>query len=267
MWRSMWWVLTVVACGDVESDKKVDARTPDTATPVDTQPIDAPPNTARCNPTAAFGTLEPLTELNSAAIDGGGSLSPDELTVYFASYRTGVGTIGSADIYVATRPNLTSPFGAPALLAVVNTTSQDEWPAVTADGLFMYLDRYGAGTTGWDIYVAQRANTSVDFSTPTLVTSANATGAVTDANQFVMANHSALYFSSSRISGGMYDIYRAQRNVGGTYDTLVAVITSSASEQTASVTADELTMLYSADGPNSMGGNDIYIVKRTTTSD
>src|SRR5881394_886086 len=88
----------LVGCGDV-AGKTVDARQADSRgadTSVDSAP--AP----RCSPTGQFSTQTPLSTINiSSASDEGGWQSPDELTLYFDSTRTG--TLGGYDIFMATR--------------------------------------------------------------------------------------------------------------------------------------------------------------------
>lgn len=254
-------VLIATACGDVTGETVDAPKPPDASNP------DSPDgSTARCNPNAPFGIAEPLPGINTTTSwETGGSLSPDELTIYFSSDRVGTGTVGGTDIYIATRPALDQPFGMPVVLANVNTTGADEWPSVTADGLYVYFDRHSTAT-GWDIYGAERLTTTANFSQVMKVASLNAADPVTDANQFVMGDHSAVYWSSAR--GATYDIWRAKRNVGGTFDTaMLASIPTADSQETVALTADELTILFSSTDPTGLGMNDIWIAKRSTVSD
>lgn len=95
------------------------------------KPADAPTDAAvqqpRCNPTASFGAPVAITEINTGgARDESASLSPDELTVYFSSNRTG--TLGGYDIFMATRASKTAMWSNIVPVTGVNT----------ADGLTMY---------------------------------------------------------------------------------------------------------------------------------
>lgn len=254
-------MVPAAACGSVGGNDKMDARLIDSP-----RPIDAAPDAVarRCDPTKPFGTPVALDELNTVSQDLAPSLSPDELTVYLFSDRGGAGTLGGFDFFVATRSSLTAPFGTPAVLAGVNTSGDDECASVTGDGLFLYVDRFSSAAN-WDIYVAQRANTTVDFGTPTAVTSLNQAGAIGDENQFVLPDNSAMYFISTR--GSSLDIYRAARNVGGTFDAAVDVLPTTDSEVTMAVTSDELTMLFSSDKTPSTGSYDIWMTKRATKAD
>jgi hypothetical protein len=103
--RRRWLVVGLVAsgCGSVAS-MQVDALpSPDS-------------ETSRCNPTAPFGAPVPLTNLNSPGNDAGAWLTADELTLYFASDRSG--GVGSFDIYVATRTSIDAVFSSPNLVPV-----------------------------------------------------------------------------------------------------------------------------------------------------
>src|SRR5688500_18747241 len=251
-------MLCMLGCGSVSSDKKVDAM-PDSPKPIDAM-IDSPITPARCNPNAAFGTPVALTELNTTAYEEGGSLSPDELTIYFASFRGGV---GGNDIYVATRASRDAPFGAPALLAGVNTTANENWPSVTADGLQLYLSTLAQS---WDIHAAQRANTTSNFGAHAPVASLNST--TDEFYQLVLPNHSAIYFEAAR-GGTDRDLYRAARNVGGTFDaaTEITSVSTAMDEKTPVLTPDELTLFFASNRPGGSGAFDIWLAKRSTATD
>jgi len=114
----------------------VDARLADT--PLPDAPLDA---AARCDRGKPFGTPVKITELNSAADDHSATLTADELTVLFASSRSG--GPGGLDIYIATRPTRSDPWSAPSLINGVNTARQESRPVITADGLFLFSERIG----------------------------------------------------------------------------------------------------------------------------
>jgi Tol biopolymer transport system component len=103
---------------------------------------------------AGFSSPTPLQELNTAFDDAAPVLSRDGLTLYFASKRTG-GASGDFDIWMARRPALASPFGAPSNVAELNTTGFDRPGWLSPDGCRLYFgsDRGGSNT---EIYVAER---------------------------------------------------------------------------------------------------------------
>ena len=251
--------MCMIGCGSVKSDEKVDAM-PDSPKPIDAM-IDSPVTPARCNPNAAFGAPVAVTELNTTGYEEGGSLSPDELTIYFASLRTG--GLGGNDIWVATRASRDAPFGAPALLAGVNTTANENWPSVTADGLHLYVSTLAQS---WDIHAAQRANTTSNFGAHAPVASLNAT--TDEIYQSILPDHSAIYFEAIR-GGTDRDLYRAARNVGGTFDAAAEItsVSTAMDEKTPVLTPDELTLFFSSNRPGGSGAFDIWVAKRSTASD
>jgi hypothetical protein len=96
-----------------------------------------------------FGSFRNLTEINSSAWDFHPRLSPDALTLYFASERNGRG-----QLFRATRSDVDSPFGAPEYLDFFDSPGTWlEYPAITADGQSLYFTRAGAGSS-YDIYVS-----------------------------------------------------------------------------------------------------------------
>lgn len=100
-----------------------------------------------------WGTPVALTELNTAGAERSPYLTPDGLTIYFSSDRDST-MAGVNDIYVATRPSLTQPFGTPAPVSELNTANDDDDPWISTDGriLLMTSDRSG----NYEIYEARR---------------------------------------------------------------------------------------------------------------
>ena len=65
--------------------------------------------------------------INTTATEGCPFISPDNLSLFFASDRPG--TLGLADIYVSTRTSVNAPWGTPVNLgAIVNTLSSEVFP-------------------------------------------------------------------------------------------------------------------------------------------
>jgi hypothetical protein len=103
--------------------------------------------TSRASRAAAFGAVAVIAELDGA------SLSSDGLTVYFASDRAG--GVGGLDLYEATRPDRSSPFGAPVMISELASISDDDDPALSSDGLTLYFSSDRDGDR--DLYAARRA--------------------------------------------------------------------------------------------------------------
>jgi hypothetical protein len=97
------------------------------------------------------------TELNTSSLDGCPIQSPDGLSLYMASNRPG--GRGALDIWVATRPSATSPWGAPVNLGEpVNSAADDFCPTpVGKTGLFFVSREALPGACGQgDIYFTHR---------------------------------------------------------------------------------------------------------------
>jgi Tol biopolymer transport system component len=101
-----------------------------------------------------FGTPQNVAALNSAGSDTSAVLTPDGLTVYFASTRSAATMY---DVYVAHRSTLNDGFGTPAAVAELNSDSFD-WPMeLSADGCTIYIGTNRTGGMGaYDIYSARR---------------------------------------------------------------------------------------------------------------
>ena len=102
---------------------------------------------------AGFLSAAPVS-VNGPLFEGTPVVSPDELTLYFTSDRTG-GAQGGFDVWTATRTDRTAPFGPVANLTPVNTASDERPTFVSADGCRLYLTR-AVGSQN-SVLVAERA--------------------------------------------------------------------------------------------------------------
>jgi hypothetical protein len=92
---------------------------------------------SRSDPNGPFEEVSILAELNSPADDNTGGISADALTIYFGSNRN-----GNFDMYQATRPARDAPFENVTLLSAdLSTSSTENFPFVTPDGLTLYYHR------------------------------------------------------------------------------------------------------------------------------
>ncbi len=100
--------------------------------------------------------FEAPAELNELAApvvaDNDPVLSADGLTIYFASTRRSISN--DMNIWVATRPSVTAPFGDPRLLPNVNSTATDGPSWISPDQCRLYLSSDRRGNP--DLYVATR---------------------------------------------------------------------------------------------------------------
>ncbi len=103
-----------------------------------------------------FGPPRLVAELNSPQADLTPAISGSGLELVLASDRPG--TVGGQDLWVATRKALHRPWSAPQNLgAAVNSTSLENFPALSADGASLYFtSSRSGGFGGTDLYVATR---------------------------------------------------------------------------------------------------------------
>ncbi len=219
---------------------------------------DAPP---RCDPTSPFAAPVAVTELNTSLDDASARLSEDELTIMFARRQTG----GIWDLYQATRTARDAPFGAPELLATVNSVNSELWPTLSPDGLTLLFDSDRGQPGTYRIHVARRASTAERFSG-----AAPLAGLLDREIHAYFANASAVYFSSpstARPGEGGSDIWRVGVNGDGTLSAPAAIIggiNTSNEEVTPALTPDELRMYFRR---TVMNEPDIYAAQRSTTND
>src|SRR5205807_3028234 len=100
--------------------------------------------------------------INSTASDQGPAISPDGLSLYFTSNRTG--GVGGFDMYVSQRARVDGPWGSAVNIGPLNTTVDEGNPAFSLDGRFLFFQsKRPGGLGGIDIWVAQRNNTHDEF--------------------------------------------------------------------------------------------------------
>ena len=208
-----------------------------------------------CDPAAPFATPVPIAELNDPTVDDGTlRLLPDELSGYFWSYRS-----GNSDIYLATRPDLASPFTVSTVTGL-DTLKNEVDPAVSADGMLLVYRHNSPGDELWTatrVGPAQFANPAVD---------SQLTSGAGDVQPFWQVGGQALYFSSQRSGGG--DLYRSTYSGTFSAPALVSELSLATSEEGDPVIApDGLTIYFRSNRPS--GGPlmfNIWTASRTIAS-
>jgi hypothetical protein len=139
------------------------------------------------------------------------SVTGDGLTLFYGS-RAANGS-GGLDIWMVTRPTLSSPWGTPVNLGpTVNSSDDDSAPRLSRDGLSLYFHSNRSG--GWggvDIWVATRPTLGTPFGTPVnLGPAINSSG--DDGVPIISADNRTLVFDSSRLGGpDQTDIWMSTR--------------------------------------------------------
>jgi len=186
--------------------------------------------------------------VNSAFGDYDPHLSPNSLSLYFASNRPGGS--GSDDLYVTTRDSATDPWRQPANLGpTINSSSYEDDPSLSMDELSLFFVSSRSGGSGnTDIWVATRLTRDDLWDRPVnlglLVNSA-----YEEQDPSLSNNGLELYFSSNRPGGhGLYDIWIATRETvnadWGAPVNLAPTVNTSYSDHSPSISADGLTLFF-----------------------
>jgi hypothetical protein len=158
-----------------------------------------------------FGALSaPIWEA-ARSDDESPSVTGDGLTLFYGS--TATNGSGGLDIWMVTRPTLSSPWGTPVNLGpTINSSADDSAPRLSRDGLSLYFhsNRPG-GRGGVDIWVATRPTLNAQFGTPVnLGPAINSSG--DDGIPVISADNRTLVFYSSRLGGpDQNDIWMSTR--------------------------------------------------------
>jgi hypothetical protein len=211
--------------------------------------------------------------LNTSATDGGAALSADGLSLFFNSTRSG--GLGMADLFVSRRASHAAGWGAPVNLgSVLNTPEQENYPALSTDGhwLFFGSTRPG-GLGGFDLYQSYRADVHDDlgWQAPTsLGATVNSAGDETGPGWFENGGRSQLLFTSNRPGLGSNDLYASDRQPDGNWGpaTLIPDLSSPNFEQRPSIRSDGLEIFFHSDRPVNTGtGGDLWTATRSSTSE
>jgi len=235
---------------------------PDTARPADA-PFDAGTDvgsdTAASDAlvfgTGRFGTPQVIPALANPDQDDDPALSGDGLELYFASYRAG--GLGFEDIWVSRRASTSDAWGAPTRPPALSSTGRDKAPALSADGLRIWLasDRPG-GAGADDIWTATRTcrTAACPWSTPVPALGINSPSGEGTPMVFAGGLRMAL-----RQQGSGIDLYLSKRagvtDAWGT-PTAIVEINTNANESGPHVSVDGLRLYFDS---NRSGNDEIFV--------
>lgn len=199
--------------------------------------------------------------VNTPAVDGCASHSPDGLTLVFNSNRG-----GNQDLYMATRSSTSEGFGTPVRLPEpVNGTSNEACPTI-ANGHRLYFSS-DRDDPSYDIYVSKKGPNG--WSDPeNLGPGINTPGWLDESAAFYedsSGNQVMLFSSRQSGGGGDGNIYESVN--GGPKSLVAGGPNSSASDNRPSVTRDGLTIFFDSTRSGGLGGPDLYYATRTNTSE
>jgi Tol biopolymer transport system component len=161
----------------------------------------------RSDTAAEFTTPNLIAGVNGPDFAHGPWISPDELTLIWATDRSG--GVGQGDIWIARRSFRTDGFSGVAPLNGVNSPSDETRAVIDNDGLTIYLssNRPG-GVGGRDLWVATRYDPAGSFSRVTNLAAVNSSSEDTD--PALSADGRELMFASAR--DGRTRLWRSVRD-------------------------------------------------------
>ena len=193
------------------------------------------------------------------------SISADGLSLFFESTQTG--GYGGHDLWVTTRATKDDDWGTPVNLGLmVNNSSNDATPNISADGLSLFFESSRSGGYGsFDIWITTRTTPDADWSAPVNL-GATVNSSAWDGLPSISADGRMLFFESKRSGGyGGGDIWvtrRATTEVDwGTPVNLGPTVNTSAYEGAGgSILADDSTLFFMSNQPGGVGSDDLWQV-------
>jgi hypothetical protein len=209
---------------------------------------------------AAWSAASNVSSVNSALDEYGPAITRDDRTLYFAASNN-----GELDIFSASRATPGGAFGARTLVTGVNSTSIDDTPSPTADGLSLVFrsERPPGGPNASEVYLATRPAPTGPFTAVRRLTEINSTAS--DQGAAITADGLTVTFGSTRGIGGDYDLYLATRPDQSSMfspPTRIDELATTAYDDDAMISDDLRTIYFVSDRPGTQGSTDIWFATR-----
>ncbi len=207
-----------------------------------------------------FEKLELIMALSTPALERKPVLTPDGLTVFFESDRSG----DTSDIYVAERASLDDQFGE-ARVVVELSTPRNDAPGAMSAGNTLYFTAVRIGGEGNENLFRAARKPDGSFSERFLISSVDSDGS--NVAPAVSSDERTLFFSSNRDNPKElnHDIYRAHRPEKDQLFALpepVPELNSSGSDIVAWVSLDECTLLFTRELVPGSGHFQLFMAQR-----
>lgn len=210
----------------------------------------------------ALGPFDPPTAvaaLNSADADDDPTLTGDLLEIYFDSNRAG--GMGMGDIWYATRPTASDPWGTPQPVVGINTANGETTPEVAKDGLTLWWSTNDSGN--FELRVAVRSQRQDPWSAP--VTVAELNSVEDDFAPSVTSDLLHVVFGSMRPGAGDHDLWSAARpSAGSPWDppVLLSELVTASVEADPWLSSTRLELWFATDRAGGAGAWDIWCATR-----
>lgn len=199
-------------------------------------------------PLGAWGTPAKIPGASGAADEDDGTLSQNQLELYFKRVDA-----GDANLYMMTRASVTSPWSTPIPLDVLNTTGNDEEsPRLSADDLTLYFGREG------QVFRSTRAAVGGAWGAPAPVDTLN-TGAY---EKWAVACDGGYAMVSRSVTNRGQDLFEG--TLAGGANTALVQLNSTGQEQGTYITTDCLRVYFQSN--RAAGQFDIYMASRVTAT-
>ncbi|MHC4431931.1 MAG: protein kinase domain-containing protein, partial [Planctomycetota bacterium] len=212
--------------------------------------------------------------INSSSYEAQADVSNDGLELFFTSGRPG--GFGGVDIWVTTRAMTEDEWGEPTNLEpIVNSSADESWPSISADGLQLYFgDRRVLRPGGYgdsDIWVTTRATKNDNWGTPVNL-GPTVNSSAWDGTPAISADGMTLFLCSNRPGGyGSLDLWVTTRTTTeddwGPTVNLGSMVNGSGGDHCPSISSDGLTLYFGSDRYGGYGGSDLWVVTRSRIED
>ena len=188
---------------------------------------------------------------------GAVSIAPNQRKMYFVGIDF-IDSYGRGDIY--TSELVGNQWSNPVNLGnIVNTSTMESQPCISADGSELYFTRYSRTYESSDLYYSQFYQGK--WTNPKPIVPANSKG--NEMSPFIHPDGNTLYFASDGLPGmGGYDIFMCKKLPRGEWSTpqnLGYPINSEKNEISFVVSSDGKRGYISTDRDGGIGGYDIYV--------
>jgi hypothetical protein len=210
----------------------------------------------------------PAMRVAELASDGDESDNPtltaDLLEIYFTSEREG--GAGKVDVWTARRASAAEPFAAPEPVTAVNSDQTETSPAVSLDGLELWLGTERDGGLGeQDIWRARRASDGDVWSEPANVMELNSPEK--DIPRPTAVSGTIMPLGSRRGSSGYYETFLAERlredEAFSTPRELVELEVAGQNTVDGFLTEDGLTLFFNRSPGAGESAGDLFVAKRS----